>query len=208
MTKMKYLLFVFICLFVFPFNARAACDYQRVAELSKIASNVQLSYSYYPDEDGIPIFGVNVSNITSDIYVVDEDHGIIGNTTADNLAYGYGTTRATFTVYSNDPNCKGERLLTQYVNFPSYNTYSNSYLCKDNSSFQYCKIWSNTSSLNTEDFQNAMEEYSKNNGDDTNIEDNNSLLDFINDNLVLIIVVVIVLILSSYVLLKRRRRRL
>ena len=64
----KYLLVFLGSLFLFPLVSNAECSYERQAELSKIASNVQFSYTYEVVE-GTPQFNVNIINLTNDIYV-------------------------------------------------------------------------------------------------------------------------------------------
>ena len=66
----KYLIFFIICFFLNPIISNAECSYERQAELSKIASNVQIAYSYENDM-GNPVFSVNIINITNDIYVLE-----------------------------------------------------------------------------------------------------------------------------------------
>ena len=72
----KYLTVLFVFLFIFPLNSKAECDYKRMAELNKIASNVQVVYNYDVGQDGVPVFKLNIGNITNDIYVEDNYGGI------------------------------------------------------------------------------------------------------------------------------------
>ena len=46
MRYIKYVVFTFICMIFVPLVSYADCDYQREAELSRIASNVQINYTY------------------------------------------------------------------------------------------------------------------------------------------------------------------
>ena len=62
----KYVICALICMCVTPTFVHAKCDYQRQAELSRIASNVQVAYTYDSVE-----FTVFVSNLTSDLYITD-----------------------------------------------------------------------------------------------------------------------------------------
>ena len=84
-----------VCLFLFPFTVHAECDYQRMAELSKIASNVQINFVYDVGEAGNPFFKVILSNLTSDIYVTDNNENVFltngeqsyGVEDGDNITY-------------------------------------------------------------------------------------------------------------------------
>ena len=85
------------CLFLFPSISYAECDYQRTSELNKIASNVQFSYSYDVGDNNIPNIYLNISNITSDIYV--EHFGDIYNSDVEHLQFeGFKTTK--FNIFS------------------------------------------------------------------------------------------------------------
>ena len=61
LMRVKYVICALICMCVTPTFVHAKCDYQRQAELSRIASNVQLAYTYDSTE-----FTVFVSNLTID----------------------------------------------------------------------------------------------------------------------------------------------
>ena len=63
--QIKYVIFALMCMCVTPLITHAECDYQRKAELSRMASNVQFSYTYDENID----FTVNITNIIDDIYV-------------------------------------------------------------------------------------------------------------------------------------------
>ena len=65
--KIKYVLFTLICMCVTPLITHAECDYQRQAELARLASNVQLTYTYNSDSG----FQVIMTNLTSDLYAVN-----------------------------------------------------------------------------------------------------------------------------------------
>ena len=132
MKRVYKYLFVFLgSLFIFPLVSNAQCSYERQAELSKIAANVKFSYTFEMQEtvELRPLFKIFITNLTNDIYIVDDYNGltILGN---GEKQVNYGdVSSATFKIYSNDPACRGELLMTQHVNMPSYNPYSRSEEC-------------------------------------------------------------------------------
>lgn len=149
----KYFVCLFFCLFVSPLNIQASCDYQRVAELSKIASNVQFNYNY-EIEDSFPAFYLNISNITNDIYVAD-NFGNVYERDVDHAAMISDQTYR-FNIYSKDVNCYGEQLLIKYLKTPHFNTYSLSDFCI-NGQASNCGVWSTTTPLNDNNYNTISE---------------------------------------------------
>ena len=159
--RMKYMLFALICMGVTPLITHAECDYQRQAELSRIASNVQFSYNYNMNE-GLT-FTLYVNNLTDDIYVVDSYGQRLSGTGEKQLIYSPSRVsgfqsgdQVRFEIYSNDSNCPNNLLITKYVNFPIFNPYSNLDDCKQNPNFKYCQIWMDTSSVTHEQFTSEL----------------------------------------------------
>ena len=74
--RIKYLFVFVFCMVITPFMVHADCNYERTAELSKLASNVNFSYTYMIEKDNIK-YTVNAINIANDIYVKDNQSGII-----------------------------------------------------------------------------------------------------------------------------------
>ena len=200
-TIMKYILVTIGIMFIIPFTVKADCSYEREAELSRIAANVQFSYTYTVDENGEPIFTVNINNLTNDIYVKDSTGSglfqpVISGTGEKKLSYAAGSS-VTFDIYSNDSSCYGEKLSSMYVNLPQFNYYSTNEECQKYPDFKYCQVWLNTSITPTQ-FQNELTQYQGQIDDQTNTIKKQSiwviLKDFWNDNKVLIILVISCLI--------------
>lgn len=157
--KTKYVLFlIIVCLF--PNVVHADCSYERMAELSRIASNVQFSYDYEIEKniDTRAVFYVDVSNITSDIYIEDEYKNKVFNSGRINQKY-FSEQTAVYHIYSNDASCKNELLLTKYLSFPIFNPYSQKEACQKNPSFKLCAVWMDTSMYHQEDFNAELEKY-------------------------------------------------
>ena len=162
--RFGYVIFTLFCMCVTPLITHAECDYQRKAELSRIASNVQLNYTY--DMSNGVIYTLYMTNLTDDIYVIDEYGNQFVGTGEKSLIYssvdvsGFRSGDQTaFKFYSNDNNCKGELITTKYVNFLKHNSYSNLEECKQNPSFKYCQVWLDTSHINYEKFKNELNQY-------------------------------------------------
>ena len=205
----KYLAFTFVCLFMVPLITRAECDYQRQAELSRLASNVQFSYNY-KIVNSSPEYTVNISNITNDIYVTDN----LGNRFAGQSEfmhkYYIWDNKADYTIYSNDNNCKGEVLLTKHISFPYYNQYSVLPECQKYASSELCSIWYDTSNYSELEFIDALTKVGNTSKELFKAEDNDlktTVLDVIMDNLVYVVLSAIgILILIIFIVLKVVRR--
>lgn len=200
-----YILLSFVCLF--PYDVNAECDYQRKAELSRIASNVQVSYNYDQDNN----FTVNITNLTDDIYIKDDYDVIIEGAGEKNFNYSDGE-KIKYRIFSNDNNCKDEELLTKYVNLPIYNLYSNYDECKMYPEFQYCQKWLSTS-ITTDQFSKRLNEYVKDNsnsGKSSKTEDNvlDVIVEFFKNNiLILILFSILIFIIIVIILFKKIRSK-
>lgn len=162
--KIKYVIFVFICMCVTPLITHAECDYQRLAELSRLASNVQFSYTY--DLSQGLTFTLYVTNLTNDIYVIDDYGNRFYGLGEKSLLYSAADVsgfqngdRIAFNFYSNDNNCKNEAITTRYVSFPYYNAYSTLEECQLHPNFKYCQVWMDVTGVNYEKFTSELNKY-------------------------------------------------
>lgn len=202
----KYLIIFIICFFLNPIISNAECSYERQAELSKIASNVQIAYSYENDM-GNPVFSVNIINITNDIYVLD-NYGNSFKTFESSFNYSKGTT-VNFEIYSNDSSCYGEKLLTKYINIPEINQFALTEECEKYPTFKLCRLWLDTSNISYDDFRKSIENYSNKIENENIIYDgksNNIIYDFmIKNKNTLILVLICILFLIGIFLIKKFR---
>lgn len=206
--KIKYFIFTLIGICIFPFVAHADCDYQRQAELSRLASNVKISYSY-EIVNNLPKFKVNIINLTNDIYISD---GISNYYNQEiELSYNSGESQ-TYTIYSNDQNCYGDFLTKKYINLPHYNSYHNTEECQLNPNFKYCQMWGDFK-ITTTQFQNELTQYK------TEIENNekteinkisifiDAILTILKTNKIMIIILLIISIITITCSIVTKKRR-
>lgn len=153
--QIKYVIFALICMCVTPLITHAECDYQRLAELSRLASNVQLSYTY-SEESG---FQITMTNLTNDLYATNI-YGQRINGGAERVFEAISGSY-NYDIYSNDSNCPGEFLLRKSINLPVRNSYSYYDECKQYPNFKYCQMWSNIS-VTHEQFMEELEQYKGN----------------------------------------------
>lgn len=164
LRKVKYVFFTLICMCAVPLITHADCDYQRQAELSRLASNVQLAYNY--DVTSGLKFTLYVTNLTNDLYMIDSYGNYFAGGAERSLIYSSNTVsgfrntdKITFTIYSNDAGCRGTQLVKKYISFPSFNPYSYNEECKMNPNFKYCQAWLDTSSVDYDEFTSALNQY-------------------------------------------------
>lgn len=207
--KLKYLLFAIICMCVTPLITRAECDYQRQAELSKLASNVQMSSSYQM-VGNFPEFTITLTNLTNDIYVVDNFGKNFSGKAEISAPYKEGNN-VEFTFYSNDANCRGEEIVTRYVNLPNFNPRYNTPDCKTYPDFSLCQMWVDTS-FTPEQFASELEKYKQriSASMSQNVESYGSIFDvvfsFLSNNVFIFVIIGIVILISACVLLYRKFR--
>lgn len=207
----KFVCFSLLCLSVFPLITHAECGYQRQAELSRIASNVQFSYNYQ-FVDHYPQFMVTATNLTNDIYMVDNYGTVFSGKSEIMGTYKDGNT-ITFTFYSNDTNCHGEEISKSYVNLPEFNPRYNSEDCKLYPNFSLCQMWT-TTSFSAEQFENQLSIYKKNNDIKyTPHKEKESIwkviLTFVFDNILRFVVfgVILLILVVMFVYNRKKNRR-
>lgn len=150
--RLKYLLFTFLCIFAIPLITHAECDYQRQAELSRLASNVQLSYVYSNNT-----FIITMTNLTSDLYVTD-NYGQVYYGDGKDKTFEFYSGTINFDIYSNEAGCRGQRLLRKTVSLPALNIFAFYPECNQYPEFKYCQNWGNFS-LTSEQFYSEFNKY-------------------------------------------------
>lgn len=202
--KVKYLFFAIVCMCVTPLITHAECDYQRLAELSRLASNVQLSYTY--DGNGFVIY---MTNLTSDLYTKDAFENVIYGGNEKQFSYSSGSYN--FTIYSNDAACAGEKLLTKSINLPTPNVYALYDECNQYPSFKYCQKWGEFL-ISEEEFYAELNNYKKDleateiepEGDSSNLS---IILDILKNNFYMFVIFgIAILFLVVYRLIKNIKK--
>ena len=208
MTRYRYVLLFMFCMLLFPNTSKAECSYERQAELSRIASNVQFSYNYEMKNNNTPSFTVNINNVPADIYIKEQNdlfNNVISNTDEYAETSASGITLI-YNIYSNDDNCKDERILTQYLSIPYYNYYANSEECIKYPNFKYCQMWLN-STISIDEFNNALEKYKSSQIKKAVTEEDKSLIDIIAENInyILCVILALVILIIIYVIRKIKK---
>ena len=156
MKCLKYVIVSVLFIVSFPMVTKADCSYERMAELSRIAGNVQFSYEYQITDDNYPIFTVYVTNVTDDIYVIDSFDEKRIMTNEQKLTYQDFSGTINYDIYSNDSNCKDERLMSQSITLPPYNKFSVNEDCEKHRELKNCQVWTDTSDLTAESFTDSI----------------------------------------------------
>lgn len=120
------------------------CEYSKIARLKSLVSNMNLSYDYYLDNNEA-YFNITVSNMAPDIYFVDSQTGIIytyaNSVDGEIVINGYKNSAGNYKFYSAISECYGIKLGSKYYNFPVYNYYYDTPICKENRNFSLCQRW-------------------------------------------------------------------
>ena len=186
LKKLKYIYFALICMCVTPLITHAECDYTRQAELSRLASNVQLTYTY-SQENG---FQIIMTNLTNDLYATDIYEQVIPG--GQEHTFNYASGNYSFKIYSNDANCYGEELLTKSITLPTLNNYVMYDECQQYPNFKYCQLWGNIS-VDPEQFRSEFNQYKQNveknkiNNDIEKVSTLDIILEVLNNNIFMFI---------------------
>lgn len=120
------------------------CEYSKIARLKSLVSNVNLSYDYYLSNNEA-YFNVTVSNMTPDIYFIDSQTGTVytyaSAVDGEIVINGYKNSSGSYKFYSGINECYGIKLGSKYYNFPVYNYYYDTPICKENRDFSLCQKW-------------------------------------------------------------------
>src|SRR5574344_2180907 len=124
----KILCIIFAIMMMFPICVKASsCGYNEQARLRKVSTNVVPSYTYTENGDDVS-FTVTLTNLNSDLYIVDNTSGIRydynGNSEISISGYKPGAN-IRYTIYTTKTDCFDAitYLTIKYVNLPYYNKY-------------------------------------------------------------------------------------
>lgn len=175
--------FVFIFMLTLPISvfakAKTGCDYSLVSRLKQYASNVNIIYDYRII-DNEAYFDVTINNIIPEIFIFDEITG---------KSYYYNSTnngelvikdykdisKLKYKINSNNTECNGQLLFTQYINLPIYNKYSSDPLCQGIEEYSLCHTFLQTN-ITYEEFVEKVTAY-KNKKDKEPEDDKNKILE-------------------------------
>lgn len=143
--KKKIIIILFI-MFIFKTNALAlkygGCEYSDVSRMKRLVNNINVTYNYRI-VNNIAYFDVTLTNITDEMYIVDNItyNVYYNNGTGEITIPNFTSKSVTFSIYSNRSDCRSLFLGSKYAQFPIYNKYHTSDMCKNISDFSYCKKW-------------------------------------------------------------------
>ena len=75
MKRIKVIFFVFSLLMVMPNTIYALCDYKEKSELQSLAGNLNFTYNYQENGEGINSnvkFSITITNMNPNLYIVDQ----------------------------------------------------------------------------------------------------------------------------------------
>jgi len=144
---------------LFYSNANASCSYTRIANLKKMASNVNITYTYEV-VDNKAIFEITVANLLDGIYFYDsfndKKYTQKGEITIPNFE---GGKKYRFFIKSDDRECKDEVLLTKYLTLPKYNEFYGDPLCEGIENYALCQKWGTFSASTYKEYKSQIEKY-------------------------------------------------
>lgn len=206
---MKKKIVLLLLIILLPLSVKAySCSYTERANLKKIASNVTTSYEFIEDNDTVK-FNVTLTNLNSDLYIVDSITGYTYYYNGNNeiTLYGYEPgTSIQYKIYTTKTDCYKNYMMIKYVNLPYYNKYYKDELCTGKN-YSICGKWQKVS-LSYDDFVKKINELNVEKNNKGTIEDNPSLFDVISNfifNYYFYIMAGFIIIMIPIEIIKRKR---
>ena len=179
----KVICLFFLLMFIPTNNIQAKCMYSDIAEMKKIASNINYSYEYKIVNDDA-LFDITLTNLTNDIYFVDSTtEKTYKNKTGEYVLKNYKSGETViYNFYLNNPDCLDTSLYTIRIVLPKYNKYYNNSICADIQEFSLCQKWS-SHNLDYNTFLDKVNQYKndklKEEEKEKQVVDNDSLFHYI-----------------------------
>lgn len=152
MRKVTIWLFLIVMLPV-KILARECTD-RELANLKKIAANINYSYEYYLNKNKM-YFDVTISNVYENIYILDVATDKKYSKTEFTIESKTDGQVLKFEIYSKT--CD-ELLTTKTINLPAYNKYYQSSYCEGIREYKYCSKWGNYN-FSEQEFAKMTKEY-------------------------------------------------
>ncbi len=220
--KITIIFVLFLSIFLFKYNVYAECSYKERKELLNSAKNIDIAYEIIKNENDTYSFKFNVVGITDNIFVSyqNDNNGIVNyidNSDVNDGIYSFVDDNYTliynykFTMYSQNENCSGTELYSTKIKKPMYNIFSKNINCtfKNNSKFEYCKKFLDKDlKITTQKFNEELMKYNTktNEKEDSEIEQNNSILKIIIIALIIVTIIIFIIFLINFV--KRKKSEL
>lgn len=214
-TMMSIIVFLYIILFM-PLNVNALhevidsrCTNTLKTSLREEANDVVYRLSKVESANGVT-YTAYFYNLTDNINIYLSDN-IVYDNKIENLKPG---SNITITIYSSNNNyCAGYKVKTLIINVPFYNPYFGTKLCSGFDDFYLCQEHTNVS-LTEEEINKKLNEYKESltyekideKEEDTEEENNNSVLDTINEYKYYFIGVIVFIILFIVVNLIKKNK--
>lgn len=178
MKKFYWLFMLFFLIISIPDSVKAYCDYNELARLKNIASNVTHSVEYIEKEDTVE-FIVTLVNLHPDIYIKDVNKNSFyyydnaGKETHEIVINGYipGNT-IKYEIYNVQQQfCDNQVLLDKYVTLPPYNPFYDDSACVGAEEYRLCQKWTEVK-VDYVTFKKEVEKYKRERDKNLNEEPN------------------------------------
>lgn len=209
---MKKIFLLFILMLLIPVTKVEGlyCTFNEIANLKKLAANVNYYYEYIEKDNNVS-FNVTLVNLNKDFYFIDSTNNKEYTYQKNEIkisGYKSGQT-IKYTFYPVNIFCQDEPLYTIRIVLPTYNKYYTDEICKGVENYSLCQKWS-THNLTYEQFVAKVKEYKeKTNNNEEEKEDatksnlTNYIIDFLVNYYYIIILVVLSLVFMIYIIKKR-----
>lgn len=161
-VKIIFLSLVFFQLMFVNYTIFAieGCTNSEISKLRSYASNINLSYDYYI-ENNSAFFNITINNIVPEVYIIDNlniKYYYEDSNDGEIVISGKSSGAGKIEIKSALEKCYDLRLGEKSYILPTYNKYYVHDLCKDNSEYFLCKKWKKIN-YTDEEFELKMKEY-------------------------------------------------
>ena len=208
---MKKIIRFLILLLLIPITKISAlnCSYSEIADLKKLATNVNVTYDYV-EKNNDAVFNIVLSNLNDKFYFIDstnykkykytkDEIKISGYKSGDSIKYNF---------YSSQ--CNDEALYTLRINLPTYNKYYKDSLCKGIEDYSLCQKWS-SHNLTYDKFVEKVSKYKESLNKENEKKDDEEInftiiqiiIQFLLDYYLYFILFIVVLFIIKYIIRKK-----
>ena len=156
---MKKVICILLLMFIPSNIVNAKCLYSDIANLKKMAANVNYVYEYKVSNNDA-IFSITLTNLVKDFYFVDANKNVTYKNKTGELTlknYNSGDT-IIYNFYPNDSDCLDTPLYTLRIVLPKYNSFYTESVCTGAEEYSLCQKWS-SHNLDIITFRNKVEQY-------------------------------------------------
>lgn len=153
---MKKYLIIGILIVLLPISTKA-CSSSDMSVLSKMYSNVEISYLF---NESTEKFEIKISNLNKNLYIYSflNQNYIYPSSGEEIFSSVNPGSNYRFHFYGNYNSCSKSSIASKYITLPSYNKYYKDPLCKGFENYKVCQKWAKVN-YTYDEFKKEIDSY-------------------------------------------------